>query len=46
MLQLVLILVLMEDTLGDLVIQNYTEFTDVLILVLMEDTLGDVDNNE
>ena len=36
----VLILVLMEDTLGDLIIYDYGKEECVLILVLMEDTLG------
>ena len=37
---LVLILVLMEDTLGEFVPSTYTPVGRVLILVLMEDTLG------
>ncbi len=36
----VLILVLMEDTLGDIKDYNHHAFWFVLILVLMEDTLG------
>ena len=36
----VLILVLMEDTLGVLLKFSYVPKADVLILVLMEDTLG------
>ena len=38
---LVLILVLMEDTLGDLFLMSNDACWLVLILVLMEDTLGD-----
>ena len=37
----VLILVLMEDTLGDQVIEQLVKNGAVLILVLMEDTLGE-----
>ena len=39
---LVLILVLMEDTLGGLTNQMLSSLNLVLILVLMEDTLGDM----
>ena len=40
MLYLVLILVLMEDTLGVNILPKATYVSVVLILVLMEDTLG------
>ena len=32
----------MEDTLGDMTLEQQNDYMEVLILVLMEDTLGEI----